>query len=437
MAAVSYVCRLRAMMQDCGMVAILVCDFHVESRLDWQAAHGRALEYTEAWRRTAWEGAQPHLALILDSSGYLQWLGRAKGGRRITTLDRIVSITEVLELDHPIEIEDLEPHIPTRHRSTLFRRGVLPPRGGDAVISALLTLFPDLASTVARLGRRDVVPFPGGRRGEVLNMERDALGVLLELTGMSRAVLREWAEPPPESPYLAGLPAIPPIEDAQISYDIDRFPGLVREPDTRVEWRVFSGDGRRLLVMNANRTSVEHTLGVDVVYLNEPEDSFVLVQYKRLRRAQRSVSSPAVYRPDANLADELDRMRAIDQLSYGVPGAFRLLSTPCWLKLTDPSPAVNDPTELLKGMYFAREHFEELLSSLRGPRGGVRIGYDNVDRYMTNTAFTALVKDGWIGSRGAASADINRLINESLATGHAVLVGVSSATDPSAGGTSA
>ncbi len=418
------------------MVAILSCDFHVESRLDWQATNGRELEYTEAWRRTAWLGAQPHLALILDSSGYLRWLGRAKAGRQITTLDRIVSITEVLELDHPLEIDDLGPLIPTRHRSTLSRLGLLPPRGGDAVVAALLTRFPDLESTVARLGRRDVLPLPSGHRGEVLNMERDALGVLLELTGMPRAVLREWAEPPPESPYLAGLPATPPIEDAQISFDVDRFPGLVREPDTRVEWRVFSSGRRRLLVMNANRTPVEHTLGVDVVYLNEAEDSFVLVQYKRLRRAPGSASSPATYRPDTNLANELDRMRKIDQLSYGVPGAFRLLSTPCWIKLTDPSPIVNDPAELLKGMYFAREHFEELLSSLRGPRGGVRIGYDNVDRYMTNTVFTELVKDGWIGSRGAASADISRLINESLATGHAVLVGIPSATATSTVGPS-
>lgn len=412
------------------MVAILNCDLRLENRLDALTSEGKTGQYTEAWRRTEWSGALPHVALILDSSGEVKWLGRAKGGRPLTTLDRLVSITDVLELDNPIRLGELEPHIPARHRPMLVRRGMLPPRGGEAVIAAMLRLFPDLASRVAYLGRLDVAQLPDGHRGEVLNMERDGLGLLLEIAGMSRAVLREWAEPGPDSPFLAGLPERTPIEDAQIGYDVERFADLVREPETRIEWRTFSGGGRRLHVMNANRTRVERTLGVDVVYLNEPEDSFVLVQYKRLQRSKAGSSTPAFYRPDANLEDELVRMRRIDGLSHGVPGRFRLLCTPCWLKLTDPSSTVDDPAALLKGMYFAREHFEELLASCRGPHGGIRIGYDNVDRYMTNTVFTELVRDGWIGSRGAATADIRGLIAESLGAGHALLVGVDSAQAP-------
>lgn len=408
------------------MVAILEIDYRAESRFDSQASQGRPGEYTEARHRTEWEGAQPHVALILDRGRDLKWLGRARGGRPVTTLDRVVSVTEVTSLDHPIRLDDLAPYIPARHRPMLLRRGILPARGGDAVISALLRLFPHLESRVAHLARPDLEKLPSGRRGEVLNMERDALGLLLEITGLPRTTLRDWTEPAPESPYLAGLPARTPLEDAQIAYDLERFPGLLREPDARVEWRAFTDGRRRLLVMNANRTPVEHTLGVDVVYLNESQDCFVLVQYKRLQRSHASASSPAFYRPDANLADELERMRKIDQLCQGVSGAFRLLSTPCWVKLTDPSPSVTNPTTLLKGMYFAREHFEELLASRRGPRGGVRISYDNVDRYMTNTVFTELVKDAWIGSRGTASADIRRLVRESLASGNALLVGVAS-----------
>lgn len=63
---------------------------------------------------------------------------------------------------------------------------------------------------------------------------------------------------------------------------------------------------------------------------------------------------------------------------------------------------------------------------VNGPRGGVRIGYDNVDRYFNNTSFTDLVRDGWVGSRGVAvaTAQIATLVRRSLDTGHAVLIGV-------------
>lgn len=42
--------------------------------------------------------------------------------------------------------------------------------------------------------------------------------------------------------------------------------------------------------------------------------------------------------------------------------------------------------------------------------------------------FIDLVKDGWIGSRGAATDQIEQLIRESLETRHAVLVGIQTRT---------
>ncbi|MDQ2848497.1 MAG: hypothetical protein M3Y77_19620 [Actinomycetota bacterium] len=77
-------------------------------------------------------------------------------------------------------------------------------------------------------------------------------------------------------------------------------------------------------------------------------------------------------------------------------------------------------------MYLARSHFEELLNKSAGPRGGKQLTYDNVPRHITNTMFIDLVKDGWIGSRGAATGQIEELIQQSLATRHAVVVGIES-----------
>ena len=406
------------------MVAILDSDFRVEDRLDRQAAFGSPTEYSEAWRRDHWRGSGAHLAFLLDDEERVRWLGRARGGRAITSRDRIVSISEVFELDEPLPLERLEERMQRRHQSALRRRGILPPAAGMAVRSALLEVLPHLDAEVKRLERAAPLRLPAGSRGDLLAMERDAVGLLLEFADMPRAQLRQWQVPNSESPFLSGLPDSVPIEDALIAYDLERFLDWAPERSARVEWRVFTKANRRLLVMNANRTVVERTLGVDAVYFNEALGSFVLVQYKKLQKARSGARESLFYRPDANLASELDRMRRVDALSHGATGPFRLLHTPCWLKLTEPTSVIADPAELLPGMYFAREHFESLLLELRGPRGGVRIGYDNVPRYMNNTLFAQLVQDGWIGSRGIATEEIKRLVEQSLATGRAVVLGV-------------
>ena len=69
---------------------------------------------------------------------------------------------------------------------------------------------------------------------------------------------------------------------------------------------VFEESGNQLTVINVNRTDVEHALGVDLVYYSHRFASFVLVQYKRMRRE----SGQNVYRRPS-LKHELERMRAL------------------------------------------------------------------------------------------------------------------------------
>jgi hypothetical protein len=174
--------------------------------------------------------------------------------------------------------------------------------------------------------------------------------------------------------------------------------------------------------MNANNKGPEATLGVDVIYYHEERKAFVLVQYKKMRKEGRA--NRLSYRPDTRLAGQLERMRKLDERSAGIVGDFPLLSTPCWLKLCDPSPKVDRLDEWIRGMYLAREYFEELLEGRKGLRGGVRLGYDNVPRHVTNTLFVDLVRDGWIGTRGTATDEVMTAVRESLAADRAVMLGV-------------
>jgi hypothetical protein len=111
---------------------------------------------------------------------------------------------------------------------------------------------------------------------------------------------------------------------------------------------------------------------------------------------------------------------------------FRLLPTPCFVKLCEPQSLVITSSEWIKGIYLAREQFEIILQApeSRGPRGGIHLNYSNISHYLNATTFTTLLKDGWIGSRGMGTEHIRRLVEDSLETGRAVMVGMHATESP-------
>jgi hypothetical protein len=396
----------------------------VGERLQQSTLGGKSITFSQAWRRSEWEGTQPHLALIIFD-GKLSLLGRAQGGSYITTVDRIVRVTEAEHIN-PITLNEIRRALPSRHQEITDRIGILPVRGGEEIVRVIVEMLPYAGDLIRSLQRQTAVRFPRGAAGELLNQERDGLGLLLGLAGIGRQIIRSWSSSQTGVPFLDGLPDRSILEDHLIVHDTGRFGSWLPRETGQVAWRSFTDGRRRIFVTNANRTAVEHTLGVDVVYWNEQRSSFVLVQYKKMLRQQNESRglTHLEYRPDRNLGDELKRMRQVDAQCAPHAEDFRLLSMPCWLKLCDPSSRVGDPADLIKGMYFAREHFEELMRTCRGPRGGTVITYENSTRHLSNSLFIELVQDGWIGSSGSASDQIRDLIRESISTRHSVLLGV-------------
>jgi hypothetical protein len=76
--------------------------------------------------------------------------------------------------------------------------------------------------------------------------------------------------------------------------------------------------------MNANRTRVEEALGVDLLYNHHQYASYVLVQYKRMRRESLENDGP-VYRPtDESYKSETARMKSFltEHGEVSAPGAL-------------------------------------------------------------------------------------------------------------------
>jgi len=184
-------------------------------------------------------------------------------------------------------------------------------------------------------------------------------------------------------------------------------------------------------VINANRTSIEHTLGVDLVYYNHKYQAFVMVQYKRMDTDDDLESNKAIYRPiDSSYHTEIQRMQnCLDNMpKYSSKKIleFRLSHNPFFFKLCPKITFEPLSDELIKGMYIPFDYWKVLVEDpeAKGPRGGIQITYENTDRHFNNTSFVNLIKDGWIGSPVQAEDQLSKLISAGLEGNRSVIYAV-------------
>ena len=274
----------------------------------------------------------------------------------------------------------------------------------------------------AVLARLRGVPNRSGAplRGEALQaaaQEADAVRLAIDIADIPRTELR-GTRPDGEESFLDRLATLRAGEDPIVAYDSMRFLDFDRidNPSGAVQ---FTKGSERLTVINVNRQALEHTTGADLIYVNEMLDSFVLVQYKALRPEKTPDGhTRLVYRPDGQLAAELERMRHIkigrddDSLS-----GYRLDASCGFLKLCKPVARVDhDPRELVSGMYIPLDYYNRLVASdqVTGPRGGTVLSHDTVRRYLNNDLFVQLVRGAWIGSHGTTSTRLTKIVLDGL-----------------------
>ncbi|EPZ2457484.1 MULTISPECIES: hypothetical protein [Citrobacter] len=226
-----------------------------------------------------------------------------------------------------------------------------------------------------------------------------------------------------QSAFLTGIPQRYLQEESAIQHDLFNWPGMT--PMHQAGVSIFEQGGRRLQVNYANRNDLEHTLGVDLIYYNEPYELFVLVQYKLMREEGDRV----LYRPDAQLAQELVRMDDFYNLTRSAAAIrshneYRLSDDGFMVKLVPNKGLRPASGELIKGMYVPREYMHFLLgpNGPKGPQGGSQITFEGAPRYLTNSQFAASVNAGWIGSRGVQSQTVRNMIQSFYETGKALVV---------------
>ncbi len=387
------------------------------------------------------------LTVVSMSGSRADYLAIAQKGRRIATGQITVVFSNLVPLDG-LGTETIQELLPTKFQDKFDPPDVgwwrPTPRLWEEIQNAIAQARPD-----SRQPTRDVQSILEGAQGfrgrvgggfEVF--ERDAVASALQTWGgdsFRKRVLRSAvpSRSTPVAPFLSQLGGVTLREDPQIGNDHITFPGMEIARKDMVG-SVVLGDrycDEYLTILNCNRQPLEQTLGVDLIYYSHRFDSFVLVQYKRMKESR---NGTPVYRPnsDPDHDKEIERMRAAERAMRDLPrtkdsgtDAYRLSGRPFYMKLCEPKAKAALDAGMVSGMYIPLNLWRQQLRSpeTRGPRGGVVMNWDTCKRRFNNSEFTRLLSRGWIGSVPGQSAYLSSIIESVLGSGRMLVVAATSA----------
>lgn len=389
------------------------------------------------------------LALIsLDKStiSHVCLLRRKKG--RVATRKCRLDFTDITKLESPLKLEEILLNLPSKNAFHLRKSSA----GGIKRITigtwkALLNFFQkkykEAFAKIVELNKlRTFKPEVYSRRGiEILVQEKDAVNLALRFANFSSEPIRHWVPTDTLAPFLKGLHNVNITEDSMIIHDSSVFKGWVPQKHDQLGTVSFTNDkGEVIQIWNVNRTPIERTLGVDLIYYHHKFNSYVLVQYKRMEKEEVKTIFGLdevpdgyvewVYRPiDKSYSEEIKRMREFERIAIREEDPtllidYRFNDDAFYFKLC-PAESINPTSsEMIRGMYLPLSYWERLLSSpdTTGPKGGKYVSYKNASRYFTNTVFIELVQAGWIGTRNITSIQLNDLIQNILESGKSLVL---------------
>ena len=376
------------------------------------------------------------LSIVSVESDEILYLAVATATAMISDLELKCQIGPVKRLNTPLKISDLIDSIAPRFRRYVsiptYRVTTVPEKTWDTIIESLISLGNIRDNDIEELRATMDSRTESAQRSlpDAVAFERDAIATAFEIFsgGLARKAYISSSTPVPDAPFIQRLchRDLNVIEDTMIFHDILSFPVLIALQTALVGAVKLTTQSGTLTVLNANRTRIERTLGVDLVYYNHQFNSFVLVQYKRLRGGENPV-----YRPtnDNSLTREIERMRAFERGMIPIEQnyrSYRLIESPFFFKLCKSQTTGDWNGRMLPGMFFPLSLWDLLMQSesVIGVHGGTAIGFDSAKRRFNNTEFIQLVKQGWIGTTNADSERINNIIVEQLDAGHSIIAAV-------------
>lgn len=378
------------------------------------------------------------LICFIFSGGKLTHIAKARKGQAAGTGLRRVNLSEVTPLGVTITGKGLLKKIPKRFHKVVSKRlldgGLLTPKSFEHVVDAVRELSLNSSALLDRYStiRRERLRKLSSEVKKSLEHQKVALISALQLADIDRHSLQDWNPPDQGVPssFLDGLGSFRALEDQMIVSDLQKVPGFnfVRAHSSAAA--IFESEDARLTVILANKLPLERQTGTDLIYFNETYQSFVMVQYKAMDKDSNSEAYFAL--PDQQLSKEIQRMDEVVQLMAtsavdSTVDGYRLNDNPFFLKLCPRLIFNPDEVSAVPGMYLPLEYWKTLADDkvlTKGPRGGQRITYQNVKRYLDNTEFINFVAKAWVGTNAKQSSHLKSLVMQVMRTGRSVALAV-------------
>lgn len=268
----------------------------------------------------------------------------------------------------------------------------------------------------------------GGNKLDRLAEQRDAIGMVLDMTGLDRSpILKaiDVSKADDADVFFDLLTNHPYQERSLIEHDEYWLNQLLSETRRGITFSDSRSAGK-VSVRITDKEPLETALGVDLLIYQSLYNSLIFVQYKAMNKEGKE---GWVYRPDGQLDKQFGAMhrariamRKRGKISSSLAG-MRLNDEPFYFKFCERRKPDAAEASLVSGLSMNALHVEEFLAlpQAKGPNGGEQIGYRNCHRYLNNTEFVTLAKGGWIGTTAEGSDFMKEVVTASFERKHAVV----------------
>ena len=419
--------------------------------IQYNSRNDKIKNFSDAFDISNWKVKAKEIAIISFSSKTLDYIALATKKQKVVTEKNKIEFSHIINL-HSLKIESVKEWKNIEFKSFFIderkiNKEKLPYDILELLLvgikrsSAYLKTDIDRLITLQKFSNYTLI----GTTAEQLLQEREALASALDIFDSSaklrKEVLSSWipnsnkiiitSEKDKEATIHKSVSFLDGIErtvqeETTIQHDLFNFDNAI--PKEHIGgYSKFSLGDRKLNIFYTNRTALEKAIGIDLIYHNEKYNSFILVQYKLLKKE----GNAFLYRPDKQMKDELSRMNNFmsnykNTKSIKNNEEYRLNDDGFIFKFVENRGIKIASSELIKGLYITREYmnFIESPDSIKGVRGGTIISIKNTPRYLTNSEFTMLMNGGFLGTREIQSDVLKDLIESYFRTGKAILLAI-------------
>lgn len=344
-------------------------------------------------------------------------LGLVTSRSAVTTVQSRVRIVRAFQI-HPKNTAGLTALLPKARREELFvdkmksksTATVLSDAVGKNLISALAKEDANLK------GLRAIANLVGPRTfSNAVALQTDAIEMALKVFGHRGKISPKIIVRSESDSELIGARL---LEDAVVEHDARRIPGMTSIHADITGYAEFEDSGRRIRIYTANKRPLEKLFGVDLIYLNLKHRNMVLVQYKMLEA--NTARTDWIYRPDAQLDAEVQRMDQFRQSRAAQVSAYRINPEAFYMKFVKrDAPTGSHP------ILMPIDHFKLLQANSSGTGGAVKISYNDLGgHYLREDGLVDLIKSGYIGAYSEESDAFETLIKAVLEGGNAIVTAI-------------